>query len=134
MDGLVHSNSKQRCQSRYENMLCNIVLQVLEGCSFITSMPDVSELFPMSLSEWRGWFTAAAALVLGRCPDDGVAIFFQTDIKVCLFLLFVFTEYLISSSSSSVVAVAVPDDGNGMSDGHQGEPLSVIKCSTLLNA
>ncbi|WIA23626.1 hypothetical protein OEZ85_000332 [Tetradesmus obliquus] len=45
-------------------------------------MPDVSELFPMGLSEWRGWFTAAAGLVLARCPDDGVAIFFQTDIKV----------------------------------------------------
>jgi hypothetical protein len=45
-------------------------------------MPDVSELFPMSLPDWREWFTAAAALVLSRCPDDGVAIFFQTDIKV----------------------------------------------------
>uniref|UniRef100_A0A383W281 DNA methylase N-4/N-6 domain-containing protein n=1 Tax=Tetradesmus obliquus TaxID=3088 RepID=A0A383W281_TETOB len=56
--------------------------QVLAGCSFITSMPDVSELFPMSLPDWRAWFTAAAGLVLARCPDDGVAIFFQTDIKV----------------------------------------------------
>jgi hypothetical protein len=45
-------------------------------------MPDVSELFPMSLPDWKEWFTAAAALVLSRCPGDGVAIFFQTDIKV----------------------------------------------------
>ncbi|KAF6259801.1 hypothetical protein COO60DRAFT_1687420 [Scenedesmus sp. NREL 46B-D3] len=56
--------------------------QVLGGCSFVTSLPDVSEMFPMSLAEWSGWFTRAAALVLSRCPDEGVAIFFQTDIKV----------------------------------------------------
>jgi hypothetical protein len=45
-------------------------------------MPDMSELFPMSLAEWKEWFVRAAALVLSRCPDGGAAIFFQTDIKV----------------------------------------------------
>ncbi|MBI3554656.1 MAG: SAM-dependent methyltransferase [Deltaproteobacteria bacterium] len=55
---------------------------VQQGCSFITSMPDVSEFPKLTLEEWKSWFTAAAALVLSRCPDDGVAIFYQTDIKV----------------------------------------------------
>lgn len=55
---------------------------VLDGCSFFTSLPDVSELSPMSLDIWRQWFIDAARLVLERTPDDGVAIFYQTDIKV----------------------------------------------------
>lgn len=53
---------------------------VLSGCSFITSLPDVSEL-GISLSAWTEWFVSAAELVLARCPPDGVAIFFQTDVK-----------------------------------------------------
>lgn len=55
---------------------------VLDGCSVFTSLPDVSELSPMRLEDWRRWFLDAAALVLDRTPDDGVAIFYQTDIKV----------------------------------------------------
>lgn len=55
---------------------------VIAGASFITSLPDVSELHPLTLPEWKAWFVQAAALVLSRCPDNGVAIFFQTDIKV----------------------------------------------------
>lgn len=51
------------------------------GCSFVTSLPDVSELSPLSLAEWTSWFVEAASLVLSRCPDEGVAIFYQTDIK-----------------------------------------------------
>lgn len=54
---------------------------VLEGCSFITSLPDVSELPHLSLHEWRRWFVEAARAVLDATPDDGVALFFQTDIK-----------------------------------------------------
>ncbi|KAF8061094.1 Mettl6 [Scenedesmus sp. PABB004] len=56
--------------------------------SVVTSLPDVSELLelhgcvtPQALATWRAWFIAAARLVLQRCPDDGVAIFLQTDIK-----------------------------------------------------
>ncbi len=52
------------------------------GASFITSLPDHSEIARLSLSEWQAWFIDAAALVLSSTPDDGVAIFFQTDIKV----------------------------------------------------
>jgi len=44
-------------------------------------MPDASELNSLSLPEWKTWFVRAAELVLSRCPDEGVAIFYQTDIK-----------------------------------------------------
>ncbi|EPX64309.1 hypothetical protein D187_005443 [Cystobacter fuscus DSM 2262] len=54
---------------------------VLEGCSLITSMPDVSEFPTLTLAEWKDWFVRTAALVLSRCPDEGVTIFYQTDIK-----------------------------------------------------
>jgi hypothetical protein len=54
---------------------------VLSGCSFITSLPDVSEFPALSLADWQTWFTDAATLVLSKCPDDGVTIFYQTDIK-----------------------------------------------------
>lgn len=54
---------------------------VLAGCSVITSLPDVSELPHLSLDAWRGWFLGAAKQVLACTPDDGVALFFQTDIK-----------------------------------------------------
>jgi len=55
---------------------------VVTGASFVTSMPDVSELAPMTLPTWRGWFTSTAAAVLRATPDHGVAIFFQTDVIV----------------------------------------------------
>ncbi len=53
----------------------------MQGCSFITSMPDASEFTQMTLEQWKQWFTRAAELVLSKCPKDGVAIFYQTDIK-----------------------------------------------------
>ena len=53
----------------------------LAGASLITSLPDLAELHPMPLAEWRAWFIAAAAAVLRACPPDGAAIFYQTDIK-----------------------------------------------------
>lgn len=51
------------------------------GCSFVTSLPDVSEV-SLALEEWKAWFLRAAGLILQKCPPEGVAIFFQTDIKV----------------------------------------------------
>jgi len=54
---------------------------VQNGCAFITSLPDASEFPKLSLDGWKQWFVNAAGLVLGRCPDDSVAIFFQTDVK-----------------------------------------------------
>jgi hypothetical protein len=53
----------------------------LEGCSIITSLPDISEFAEMSLEQWKSWFVQTAALVLSRTPDDGLTIFFQSDIK-----------------------------------------------------
>lgn len=54
----------------------------LAGASFITSLPDVSGLPSLGLAGWRSWFIDAAEAVLRSTPDDGVAIFYQTDIKV----------------------------------------------------
>ena len=48
--------------------------------SVITSLPDVSELTECDVEEWRRWFVAAARAVLAWVADDGVAIFFQTDV------------------------------------------------------
>jgi hypothetical protein len=48
--------------------------------SFVTSLPDVSELAPMALAEWRDWFIGAARAVLRATPEDGCAIFYQTDV------------------------------------------------------
>jgi hypothetical protein len=53
---------------------------VLTGHSFVTSLPDVSEV-PLTFDRWKEWFVDAAVLVMNRCPPEGVAIFFQTDIK-----------------------------------------------------
>ena len=53
---------------------------VQTGCSFITSLPDVSEV-SLPLEAWKEWFSKAVSLILSRLPEDGVAIFFQTDIK-----------------------------------------------------
>lgn len=53
---------------------------VLAGCSLITSLPDSSEV-GLQPDRWRDWFQEAARAVLSRTPDDGVAIFFQTDVK-----------------------------------------------------
>ncbi|HEV8547638.1 MAG TPA: hypothetical protein VGQ57_01400 [Polyangiaceae bacterium] len=47
--------------------------------SVITSLPDVSELGE-DFEGWRRWFLAAAEAVLRWAPDDGVTIFFQTDV------------------------------------------------------
>jgi len=53
----------------------------LDGCSVVTSLPDVVETPEMSLEEWTRWFVGAARVVLDAVPDDGVAIFFQSDVK-----------------------------------------------------
>lgn len=53
----------------------------LKGCSVITSLPDVSELPALGFEGWKTWFVAAARKVLDAVPEEGVAIFFQSDIK-----------------------------------------------------
>ena len=57
-------------------------LETPVGASFVASMPDISEFPGYSLSDWKEWFVKAATLILARTPDDGVTIFYQSDIKV----------------------------------------------------
>jgi hypothetical protein len=53
----------------------------LTGCSVVTSLPDVSSFPLMSLEDWKAWFMNAAEAVLNATPDDGVTLFYQTDVK-----------------------------------------------------
>ena len=53
----------------------------LAGASVVTSLPDVSELPALGFDGWRRWFDEAAALTMQSVPDEGVAIFFQSDVK-----------------------------------------------------
>lgn len=53
----------------------------LAGCSMFTSLPDATELPGIGQAAWREWFVNAARLVLQRTPDEGVAIFYQSDVK-----------------------------------------------------
>lgn len=53
----------------------------IAGASLITSLPDTSGLPQLTLEQWRNWFTSTAAACLRSTPDDGVTIFYQTDIK-----------------------------------------------------
>lgn len=50
--------------------------------SFVTSLPDISEFPGFDLFQWKEWFSQTAQLILGKCPSDGVTIFYQSDIKV----------------------------------------------------
>jgi hypothetical protein len=50
------------------------------GMSVVTSLPDAAEMPEHDFDSWRRWFGAAVQAILGWVPDDGVAIFFQTDV------------------------------------------------------
>lgn len=69
------------------NIICGDALQwleehsVLPGSSFFVSLPDISEFPQWGLEEWKNWFIQTSRLILSRCPDDGVVVFFQSDIK-----------------------------------------------------
>lgn len=54
---------------------------VLDGASVVTSLPDFSEFPNFSLDEWKAWFLGAVVRVLQSIPENGVAIFYQTDRK-----------------------------------------------------
>jgi hypothetical protein len=53
----------------------------LAGSSVITSLPDLSEVPALGLAGWARFFEEAAGLVLAAVPDDGMAVFFQSDIR-----------------------------------------------------
>ena len=53
----------------------------LAGASVVTSLPDGSELPALGFDGWRRWFDEAAVLTMQSVPDEGVAIFFQSDVN-----------------------------------------------------
>jgi len=56
--------------------------QNLSNFSIVTSMPDISEFPGYKLEKWQTWFTDTAKFLLSQCPDEGVSIFYQSDIKL----------------------------------------------------
>jgi hypothetical protein len=50
--------------------------------SVITSLPDISELPDKKLAEYTEWFQARVLQILRWLPDAGVAIFYQSDVKL----------------------------------------------------
>jgi hypothetical protein len=48
----------------------------------VTSMPDSSEVPGMKFDGWRKWFIDTSALICRQLSDEGVAIFYQTDVKL----------------------------------------------------
>jgi len=49
--------------------------------SLVTSMPDISEFPHYDLKQWQAWFTDTAKFLLSKYSDEGVGIFYQSDIK-----------------------------------------------------
>lgn len=79
-------NSVETKQPRREVFCADALLWLSEqgvvpNASFVASLPDYSEFPSLSLSDWKEWFTEAAKKVLKATPDEGVTIFFQSDIK-----------------------------------------------------
>jgi len=56
--------------------------QNLSNFSLVTSMPDISEFPHYNLKQWQAWFIGTAQFLLSQCPDEGVSIFYQSDIKL----------------------------------------------------
>jgi hypothetical protein len=50
------------------------------GCSFVSSIPDVSET-GMSFDKWSRWFADTARLLVDKTPQDGLLVLTQTDIR-----------------------------------------------------
>lgn len=53
----------------------------VQSASFLGSLPDFSEFPRLSLEEWKEWFQSTAGLILEATSPEGVALFFQSDIK-----------------------------------------------------
>lgn len=56
--------------------------EVPHNASFVASIPDISEFHSTDLNSYRHKFCEIAALILSKTPENGVAIFYQSDIKV----------------------------------------------------
>ncbi len=53
----------------------------MPATSVVTSLPDVSELPEHDLQQWKCWFVESARSVMRWVPEDGVAVFYQSDIR-----------------------------------------------------
>jgi hypothetical protein len=51
------------------------------GSSVVTSLPDLSEVPTLGVDGWRAWFSASARRIVQWLPPEGVAIFFQSDVR-----------------------------------------------------
>jgi hypothetical protein len=51
------------------------------GMSVVTSLPDVSELPGREFEAWRRFFGDATRAVIDWIPEDGAALFYQSDIR-----------------------------------------------------
>jgi len=49
--------------------------------SFITSLPDITEVSGFTLDQYKLWFRNTVELICSKLTDTNVAIFYQTDIK-----------------------------------------------------
>ncbi len=49
--------------------------------SCVASLPDISEFPSYNLSQWKEWFISTARLVFKNTSDNGVTLFYQSDIK-----------------------------------------------------
>lgn len=52
-----------------------------EHASVVTSLPDLSEVAPFELDGWRAWFVDTVRRIVRWLPNDGVAIFYQSDVR-----------------------------------------------------
>jgi hypothetical protein len=53
----------------------------LGGCSIVTSLPDASELAGPARDGWAAWFEHAAQACCEAADPEGLAVFYQTDVK-----------------------------------------------------
>jgi hypothetical protein len=53
-----------------------------ERSSVVTSLPDISELSQFDFDAWRAWFLETVRQVIGWVAPGGVAIFYQSDIRI----------------------------------------------------
>lgn len=49
--------------------------------AIVTSLPDLVEVPSLGAEGWRSWFTDVAALACAQAADEGLVIFYQTDVK-----------------------------------------------------
>jgi hypothetical protein len=50
-------------------------------CSLVTSLPDRSEFPELTHQGWEDWFVEAASCLLRSCPEQGVVVFYQSDLR-----------------------------------------------------